>query len=427
MCSKVLVKDVSVQCDLNTSNISKAKHVTFSPEIGSRSDIPDEPQPCEPPVALTPMNNDPNVNGVATQYGRGDEVPWSMSTQLLSQLFEQEEDDDTLREIQDDLQSLSRDNDENISHVVADLVHVSEMERDVTDPNLLCEPQIAEDYFDIEKPHKDKSERLMLDRIWKAHPWRHARASNKDRHLAPSVQSDTILRTGVLFDCRHCENSCICVASLSDDNIVVPDCDCLIEDGSCVKGLRFNILQCIRQAVRRHSEGQCGSDCTVSDNCIEQYARELSLGLTNYDVRPRCDRRPACGLDGCHLVHPEEIPALLISNNFDLMPQTRALYSVVCEQYYERPLGLQDSELNVIGMSRDIGGSGMPPSKVTHFLSDKGSIQVLVQDKLYNALVDTGACEPCLSGDCFRSLELGDKEAVVTGSRVYCIMANGSM
>ena len=426
VCSKVLVKDVSVQCDLNTSNISKAKHVTFSPEIGSRGDIPDESQPCKPPVALTPMNNDPNVNGVATQYGRGDEVPWSMSTQLLSQLFEQEEDDDTLREIQDDLQSPSRDNDENISHVVADLVHVSEVERDVTDPNLLCEPQIAEDYFDIEKPHKDKSERLMLDRIWKAHPWQHARASNKDRHLAPSVQSDTISRTGVFFDCRHCENSCICVARLSDDNVVVPDCDCLMEDGLCVKGLRFNILQCIRQAVKRHSEKQCGSDCTGSDNCVEQYARELSLGLTYYEVRPRCDRRPACGLDGCHLVHPEEIPALLMSNNFDLMPQTRALYSVVCEQYYEQPLGLQDSELNVIGMSRDIGGSGMPPSKVTHFLSDKGSIQVLVQDKLYNALVDTGACEPCLSGDCFRSLELGDKEAVVTGSRVYCIMANGA-
>ena len=309
---------------------------------------------------------------------------------------------------------------------MADLVHVSEVERDVTDPNLLCEPQIAEDYFDIEKPHKDKSERLMLDRIWKAHPWQHARASNKDRHLAPSVQSDTISRTGVFFDCRHCENSCICVARLSDDNVVVPDCDCLMEDGLCVKGLRFNILQCIRQAVKRHSEKQCGSDCTGSDNCVEQYARELSLGLTYYEVRPRCDRRPACGLDGCHLVHPEEIPALLMSNNFDLMPQTRALYSVVCEQYYERPLGLQDSELNVIGMSRDIGGSGMPPSKVTHFLSDKGSIQVLVQDKLYNALVDTGACEPCLSGDCFRSLELGDKEAVVTDSRVYCIMANGA-
>ena len=83
---------------------------------------------CEPPVALTPMNNDPNVNGVATQYGRGDEVPWSMSTQLLSQLFEQEEDDNMLREIQDDLQSSSRDNNENISHVVADLAHVSEVE-----------------------------------------------------------------------------------------------------------------------------------------------------------------------------------------------------------------------------------------------------------------------------------------------------------
>ena len=69
VCSKVLVKDVSVQCDLNTSNIGKAKRVTFSPEIGSRGDIPDEPQPCEPPVALTPMNNDPNVKGVATQYG----------------------------------------------------------------------------------------------------------------------------------------------------------------------------------------------------------------------------------------------------------------------------------------------------------------------------------------------------------------------
>ena len=68
-CIKVLVKDVGVQCNLNTSDIGKEKHVTFSPEIGSRCDIPDEPQPCEPPVALTPPNNDPNVKGVATQYG----------------------------------------------------------------------------------------------------------------------------------------------------------------------------------------------------------------------------------------------------------------------------------------------------------------------------------------------------------------------
>ena len=228
----------------------------------------------------------------------------------------------------------------------------------------------------------------------------------------------------MFFDCRHCENSCICVARLSDENIVVPDCDCLIEDGLCVRGLRFNILRCIRQAVKRYSEKQCGSDCTGSHNCIEQYARELSLGLTYYDVRPPCDRRPACGLDGCHLVHREEIPALLISNNFDLMPQTRVLYSVVCEQYYERPLNLQDSELNVNRMSRDIGGSGMPPSKVTHFLSDKGSIQVLVKNKLYNSLVDSGACESCMSGDCFRSLELSGTEAVVTSSQIYCIMAN---
>ena len=425
-CNKLVLKNVGVQCELDTSYVSKAKGVTFSLGIESRGATQDKPQLRKALGTMSPMNNDNNVNEVAAQYGQGEEVPWNMSTQILSQLFEQEEDDGMLKGIQDDLQSPSRDNNGDISYVVDDLAHVAEVERDVTDSNLLCEPQIAEDYFDMEKPHKDKSERLMLDRIWKAHPWRHTRASNKNRHLAPSVQSDAISRTGVFFDCRHCENSCICVARLSDDNIVVPDCDCLIEDGLCVKGLRFNILLCIRQAVKRHSEKQCGSDCTGSDNCIEQYARELSLGLTYYEVRPRCNRRPACGLDGCHLVHPEEIPALLISNNFDLMPQTRVLYSVVCEQYYERPLNLQDSEVNVIRMSRDIGGSGMPPSEVTHFLSDKGSIQVLVKNKLYNSLVDSGACESCMSGDCFRSLELSDTEAVVTGSEIYCIMANGA-
>ena len=171
----------------------------------------------------------------------------------------------------------------------------------------------------------------------------------------------------------------------------------------CVNRLRFNILQCIRQAVLRHSKGQCGSDCTGSDNYVEQYARDLSLGLTYYDVRPRCDRHPACGMDGCHLVHPEEIPAFLISHNFDLMPQTQALYLAVCEQYYEQLQSQQDSELNVIKMSRDIGGSGAPPSRVTHFLSNKGSIQILIKDKLYDSLVDTGACDCVMAGNCFRS------------------------
>ena len=277
----------------------------------------------------------------------------------------------------------------------------------------MCEPQIAEDYFADVEPHKDRSERLLLDKLWKAHPWRQSRASNKNRHLATPVEK-TISQTGVFFDCRHCENSCICLARWSDDNVVVPDCDC------------FNILQCIRKARTHHHEGQCGGDCMGSDKCIEQCAKDLLLGLTYYNVRPRCDRRPACGLDGCHLVHPEEIPALLISNNFYLMPQTQAIYSAICEQYYERPLSPRDSELNVIRMSQGRGGFGASSGGATHFLSDKGSIQVRVNNQVFTALVDTGACESVLAGNCFRSLRLSGTDAVVTGSRVYCIMANGA-
>ena len=46
-CSKVLVKDASVQCDLDTSYIGKAKSVTFSLGIESRGDTPAKPQLCE--------------------------------------------------------------------------------------------------------------------------------------------------------------------------------------------------------------------------------------------------------------------------------------------------------------------------------------------------------------------------------------------
>ena len=196
-CNKLVFKDVGVQCDLDRRCNGEARRVTFSPNIKSRCDIPDKSQRHERPVPLARASHDDNVNEGATQYGQGDEVPWNMSTQILSQLFKQEEGDGMLKGIRDDLQSPSRDNNGDISYVVDDLAHVAEVERDVTDSNVLVEPQIAEDYFDM--------------------------------------------------------------------------------DGLCVKGLRFNILRCIRQAVKRHSEKQCGSDCTGSDNCIEQYARELSL------------------------------------------------------------------------------------------------------------------------------------------------------
>ena len=76
---------------------------------------------------------------------------------------------------QDDLQSPSRDNNGDISHIVDDLAHVSEVERELTVPNLLCEPQKAEDYFDIKKLHRDTSKRLLLNRKWKAYPWQHGR------------------------------------------------------------------------------------------------------------------------------------------------------------------------------------------------------------------------------------------------------------
>ena len=167
--------------------------MTFSLGIESRGDTPEKPQLCEPLGTMSPMNNDNNVNEVATEYGRGEEVPWNMSTQILSQLFEQEEDDDMLKGIQDDLQSPSWDNNGDISHVVDDLAHVLEVEREETDSNLVGKPRIVEDYFDIEKPQKDKGERLMLERICKAHPWQHARASNKNRHLAPSVQNEACI------------------------------------------------------------------------------------------------------------------------------------------------------------------------------------------------------------------------------------------
>ena len=44
MCSKLLVKDASVQCDLGKGYVGKAKSVTFSLGIELRGDTPDKPQ-----------------------------------------------------------------------------------------------------------------------------------------------------------------------------------------------------------------------------------------------------------------------------------------------------------------------------------------------------------------------------------------------
>ena len=107
--------------------------MTFSPNIEVRCDTPDNSQLYEPPAPPLQANNHNSVRGIATQYGQGDRVPWNMSTQLLSQLFEQEQDNDSLVNSRDDLLNPPWDDNADRLHKEKNLPQVSDARGDVTE------------------------------------------------------------------------------------------------------------------------------------------------------------------------------------------------------------------------------------------------------------------------------------------------------
>ena len=259
--------------------------------------------------------------------------------------------------------------------------------------------------------------------MWRQHRLYPQRVSNKNRHLSPPNPNVYTNSKGMLYDCKHCENSCICVAYKTTEGVIVPDCDCRIENGMCINSLKYAILKSARLALERHEHGHCSLNCLDQKGCVREFMQKLAQGMGHQYVKPRCGRKPACSQNGHHKLHPSEIDKILQSNNFSLLPQTRNIFQIANKQFETSKEQVKINSISMFSREKLTNSMGIIRS---HVLGDDSQIDIQCGGLTLRALIDTGACGSVLSCETFRELDLVRLNAQVSDTAVHCIMANGA-
>ena len=154
-------------------------NLNYTSERGNGSDNIEEDLECNEQQA----NKDDVVGKGTKGYAVSHELPLNVSDFELTQLI--------IEELEQEWQKNRIDNESDCQ----DAPKVYSLHSNTKTPDL---------------EHKGWTLQYVVQ-VWRKHPLRPPEVSNKNKHLSPPNQ-DTPYCKGMLFDCKHCGNSCIGVA-----------------------------------------------------------------------------------------------------------------------------------------------------------------------------------------------------------------------
>ena len=153
--------------------LTPKENLNYTSEMSNGSDNIEEDLECNEQQA----NKDDAVDKVSTGYAVSHEIPLNVSDFELTQL--------AIEELKQELQKNRTDNESDSQDAPVYSLHSTTKTHDL--------------------------EHEYVVQVWRKHPLRPPEVSNRNKHLSPPNQ-DTPYCKGMLFDCKHCGNSCIGVA-----------------------------------------------------------------------------------------------------------------------------------------------------------------------------------------------------------------------